>query len=149
MSIRPGVAPLQCRVPAKDSNDEDGPVPPIYGPSADDKRFAYRERNRAFDMLYLTQLVYVNDGEERTFQAFEDVAIPLISKYRGELLLRIRPNAESIISAGIEVPYEIHVVRFDSEDDLQRFSEDEERQRALHLKNTSVRKSLLVRGTAA
>ena len=100
-------------------------------------------------MLYLTQLVYVNDGEERTFQAFEDVAIPLISKYRGQLLLRIRPNAESIISAGIEVPYEIHVVRFDSENDFQRFSEDEERQRALHLKNTSVRKSVLVRGTAA
>jgi uncharacterized protein (DUF1330 family) len=93
--------------------------------------------------------VYVNDGEQRTFQAFEDVAIPLISKYRGELLLRIRPNAESIISTGIEVPYEIHVVRFDSEDDFQRFSEDEERQRALHLKNTSVRTSLLVRGTAA
>jgi hypothetical protein len=100
-------------------------------------------------MLYLTQLVYVNDGEERTFQAFEDVAIPLISKYRGELLLRIRPNAESIISTGIEVPYEIHLVRFDSEDDFQRFSDDDERQRALHLKNASVRKSLLVRGTAA
>ena len=100
-------------------------------------------------MLYLTQLIYVNDGEERTFQAFEDVAIPLISKYRGELLLRIRPNAESVISTGIEVPYEIHVVRFDSENDFRRFSEDEERQRALHLKNTSVRKSLLLRGTAA
>ena len=85
-------------------------------------------------MVYLTQLVYVNDGEERTFQAFEDVAIPLISKYRGELLLRIRPNAESIISTGIEVPYEIHIVRFDTEDDFQRFSEDEERQKALHLK---------------
>jgi hypothetical protein len=100
-------------------------------------------------MLYLTQLIYVNDGEERTFQAFEDVAIPLISKYRGELLLRVRPNPESIISAGVEVPYEIHVVRFESEDDFQRFSEDEERQRVLHLKTTSVRKSLLVRGTAA
>ena len=101
------------------------------------------------DMLYLTQLVYLNDGEERTFQAFEDVVIPLISKYRGELLLRVRPNPESIISAGIEVPYEIHVVSFESEDDFQRFSQDEERQRALHLKNASVRSSLLVRGTAA
>jgi hypothetical protein len=100
-------------------------------------------------MLYLTQLVYLNDGEERTFQAFEDVVIPLISKYRGELLLRVRPNPESIISAGIEVPYEIHVVSFESEDDFQRFSQDEERQRALHLKNASVRSSLLVRGTAA
>jgi hypothetical protein len=99
-------------------------------------------------MLYLTQLVYVNDGEERTFQAFEDVAIPLISKYRGELLLRMRPNPESIITAGIEVPYEIHVVRFGSEDDFRMFCDDEDRQRVLHLKNASVRSSLLVRGTA-
>lgn len=74
--------------------------------------------------------------------------MPLISKYRGELLLRVRPNAESIISAEIEVPYEIHVVRFQSEGDFRRFSEDEERQRVLHLKNASVRSSLLVRGTA-
>ena len=99
-------------------------------------------------MLYLTQFVYVNDGQERTFQAFEDVALPLISKYRGELLLRMRPNPESIITAGIEVPYEIHVVRFGSEDDFRMFSDDEERQRVLHLKNASVRSSLLVRGTA-
>jgi uncharacterized protein (DUF1330 family) len=102
-----------------------------------------------FDMLYLTQFVYLNEGQERTFHAFEDVAIPLISKYRGELLLRVRPNPESIISAVVEVPYEIHVVRFESEDDFRRFSEDEERQRVLHLKNASVRSSLLVRGTVA
>jgi uncharacterized protein (DUF1330 family) len=99
-------------------------------------------------MLYLTQFVYVNDGQERTFQAFEHVALPLISKYRGELLLRMRPNPESIITAGIEVPYEIHVVRFRSEDDFRMFSDDEDRQRVLHLKNASVRSSLLVRGTA-
>ena len=99
-------------------------------------------------MLYLTQLVYVKDGEERTFEAFENIAIPLIPKYRGELVLRIRPNPESIISAGIEVPYEIHVVRFESEDDFQRYSQDEERKRALHLKNASVRSAILVKGTA-
>ena len=99
-------------------------------------------------MVYLTQFVYVNDGEEQTFEAFENVAIPLIPKYRGELLLRIRPNPESIISAGIEVPYEIHVVRFESEDDFQRYSQDEERKRVLHLKDASVRSAILVKGTA-
>ena len=83
------------------------------------------------------------------FQAFEDVAIPLISKYRGELLLRVRPAPESIISASVEVPYEIHVVRFETEDDFRKFSEDETRRRVLHLKDASVRRSLLVKGTAA
>lgn len=60
----------------------------------------------------------------------------------------MRPNPESIIAAGIEVPYEIHVVRFESEDDFRMFSDDEDRQRVLHLKNASVRSSLLVRGTS-
>jgi uncharacterized protein (DUF1330 family) len=98
-------------------------------------------------MVYLTQLVYLNPGKEAAFHAFEDVAISLISKHGGELLLRVRPNAESVIAAGVEVPYEIHFVRFDGEEAFRKFSEDETRQQILHLKNESVRNSVLVRGT--
>ena len=60
---------------------------------------------------------------------FSRCALRLLPKYRGELLLRVRPNAESVIQAGAEVPYEVHVVRFESDDDFRRFSEDDERQR--------------------
>jgi uncharacterized protein (DUF1330 family) len=97
-------------------------------------------------MVYLTQLVYVTPGMEPTFHAFEDVTLPLIAKYGGELLLRVRPNAECIVTASIETPYEIHFVRFDSEEDFKRFAEDEERQRVLHLKDESVRASILIIG---
>ena len=100
-------------------------------------------------LLYLTQLVYVNPGKESMFDSFEDVAIPLIAKHRGELLLRVRPTKDSIIAAGIDVPYEIHFVRFRNEDDFEKFSEDDVRQQVLHLKDQSVRAVILVKGTTS
>ena len=99
--------------------------------------------------IYLTQLIYIKPGKEAIFDGFESVALPLMSKYRGELLLRVRPNPESVIQAESEIPYEIHIVRFENEEDLKEFSEDTERKRVLHLKNQSVRDSLLIRGTAS
>lgn len=98
-------------------------------------------------MIHLTQLVYVHPGKEDVFHQFEDVAIPLIAKHHGELLLRIRPNADSIVASHIEVPYEIHIVRFPSDEDFASFAQDEERRRFLHLKNESIRSALLIKGT--
>jgi len=98
-------------------------------------------------MVYLTQLIYVNEGREAAFGQFEDIVLPLLSKYRGELLLRIRPDRQSKISGSSESPYEVHVVRFESEDDLARYSNDEERKRALYLKDASVKSTVLIKGT--
>jgi uncharacterized protein (DUF1330 family) len=98
-------------------------------------------------MLFITQLVYVHPGQESVFDEFEAVALPLVDKYGGELLLRLRPTHEQVIAGSIELPYEIHLVRFPSDEAFSRYAADEERQRFLHLKNASVRSSLLVRGT--
>jgi len=100
-------------------------------------------------MLYLTQLVYIQPGAESAFHAFEAVALPLLSKYGGELLLRLRPTPDCVVSATTEVPYEIHLLRFQSEADLEQFSQDPERRLFLHLKQASVRASLLVKGVLA
>jgi antibiotic biosynthesis monooxygenase (ABM) superfamily enzyme len=97
-------------------------------------------------VIYLTQLVYVHPGKEAVFDEFEDVAIPLITKYNGELMLRLRPSAQSVIQASVDVPYEIHLVRFDDESDFDAFAQDPERRRFLHLKEESVRATLLVKG---
>jgi hypothetical protein len=99
-------------------------------------------------MLYLTQLVYVHPGKEAVFDEFEDVAMPLITKHNGEVLLRVRPKAPSVLASAGEVPYEIHFVRFASEEDFASFAADPERQRFMHLKTAAVRASLLVKGTA-
>ncbi len=100
-------------------------------------------------MVVITQLVYIHPGKERVFDQFEAVAIPLIGKHGGELLLRLRPTPEGVIASSIELPYEIHVVRFPSNEALAGFMADPERQGLLHLKNDSVRSSLVVRGSAS
>jgi len=97
-------------------------------------------------MIHLTQLIYIKKGAEAIFHQFENIAIPIILKYNGRLTLRIRPNQESIIEATIDRPYEIHLIEFDSEDDLENFKKDEERKRFLHLKEKSIQSSILIKG---
>jgi uncharacterized protein (DUF1330 family) len=72
--------------------------------------------------------------------------MPAILKYNGRLLLRIRPKENSFIENSIDKPYEIHLVEFDSEKDFDNFSQDEERKRFLHLKEQSVKASILYVG---
>jgi hypothetical protein len=38
-------------------------------------------------MIYLTQLIYVLEGQEEIYRQFEDIAIPTISKYNSRLTL--------------------------------------------------------------
>lgn len=98
-------------------------------------------------MIYITQLIYIQQGQENVFHEFEDVAIPIISKYNGRLLLRIRPQENSFIENKIERPYEIHLVEFNDEEDFKNFMYDEERKKFLHLKEQSVKTSILYKGT--
>jgi len=97
-------------------------------------------------MIYITQLIYIVAGQESVFHQFEDIAIPLISKYNGRLLLRVRPDDKTFIEHQIERPYEIHLVSFDSEPDFKNFIKDEERKRFLYLKEQSITESILIQG---
>ena len=97
-------------------------------------------------MIYITQLIYIKEGQEQVFHEFESHAIPIISKYNGELVLRIRINQESVVECTVEQPYEIHLVKFNSDLDFQNFLQDEERKNFLHLKETSIRESILIKG---
>jgi hypothetical protein len=97
-------------------------------------------------MVYITQLIYIKEGQEAIFYQFEEVAIPLISKYNGKLLLRIRPEGKNIIEQTIETPFEIHLVSFETEADFQNFMKDEERKKFLQLKEQSIKSAILVKG---
>lgn len=97
-------------------------------------------------MIYITQLIYIVDGQEDVFNQFEDIAIPTILKYNGRLTLRFRPNEGSIVEQNIEMPYEIHLVEFDSQEDFDNFKKDEERKKFLHLKERSIQSSILISG---
>jgi len=98
-------------------------------------------------MIFITQLVYIRQGQENVFHQFEDIAIPAILKYNGRLLLRVRPTKDTFIEHHIERPYEIHLVEFDTEQDFENFQNDEERKKFLRLKDQSMKSVLLIKGT--
>jgi hypothetical protein len=97
-------------------------------------------------MIFITQLVYIKEGQENVFHQFEDIAIPAILKYNGRLLLRLRPTENTVIEQQIEMPYEIHLVEFAAEKDFENFQQDEERKQFLHLKEKSIKSALLIKG---
>ena len=97
-------------------------------------------------MIYLTQLIYIKEGKEDVFNQFEAIAIPTIAKYNGKLLFRIKPETNNFIELGIEKPYEIHLVTFETIEDFENFKLDEERKKFLYLKNESIKESILIQG---
>jgi uncharacterized protein (DUF1330 family) len=97
-------------------------------------------------MIYITQLIYIKQHQEEIFDEFEKVAIPIISRYNGKMMLRIRPDKNSILESSIEQPYEVHMVSFETEDDFEGFMKDEERKNYLHLKEQSVKSVFLFKG---
>ena len=74
------------------------------------------------------------------------MAIACISKYNGRLTLRIRLQEDTLIESNIEVPYEVHIVEFDTQQDFDNFKMDEERKKFLHLKEQSIRPTILIQG---
>jgi hypothetical protein len=98
-------------------------------------------------MIYITQLIYINEGQEDAFNEFEAKAIPIIANYKGELVLRVRPEENAFIEIGsIEKPYEIHLVSFPFEENFNAFLADEERKSFFHLKEKSIKASFLIKG---
>jgi hypothetical protein len=102
--------------------------------------------NLQLTMIYITQLIYIHPGQALTFQEFEAHVMPLIEKYNGELLLRLRPSSDTFIAGALEQPYEMHLVSFHTEADWEAFKQNPERERFLHLKDSAVRKVLLIQG---
>ena len=97
-------------------------------------------------MIYLTLLIFIQEGKEEIFNEFETLALALLDDHNGKLLYRIRPIEESIISNAEEIPHEIHFLSFTSEEDFMNYGKDERRLNFMHLKEKSIRSTFLVKG---
>ncbi len=97
-------------------------------------------------MIYLTQLIFIKEGKEKSFDEFEALAIPLMEKHGGFIAYRIRPTKQAFIAGESKTPYEIHFLYFRTEKGLNSFLKDEERKTFLHLKQDSVESVFIVKG---
>lgn len=95
----------------------------------------------------ITQLIYINPEEEAAFLEFENTLLPLMEKYNGTLLLRIRPSENEVIDQNVETPFEIHIIEFESDLDFKNYLNDGTRKEFLHLKEKSIRSSLVIKGS--
>ncbi len=97
-------------------------------------------------MIYITALFFVKEGKELIFQEYEKKVLPILDIYKGKLICRLRPTEESTIYLEGEKPYEVHILSFESEKDFRAFSKDQRRSEFLHLKEASIKSTLLVKG---
>ncbi|MEO9475201.1 MAG: DUF1330 domain-containing protein [Cyclobacteriaceae bacterium] len=97
-------------------------------------------------MIYITQLIYIKTEKELEFQQFESNVLPIMETFGGKIVQRIRPTSETFISGEKNQPYEVHIVSFESEDQLNRYIRDDARLKYNHLKEQSVESVLMVKG---
>lgn len=97
-------------------------------------------------MLYYTQFIYIKPGREEQFHLFEEKVLPLLARYNGSLLYRVRPGRGAVVETSVEYPYEVHLVAFESKEDFMAYANDDERKKYLALKNESVEKVILIEG---
>ena len=97
-------------------------------------------------MIYITQLIYIHPNKVSDFLEFERKAFALMAQYNGKIIQRIRPDAACFIEGEKEKPYEIHIVSFPDESDLQAYLADDNRQAIKHLKDKSVKSILMFKG---
>lgn len=100
------------------------------------------------DKFIITQLIYLNNGGENDFLEYESLVLPLLEKYHGRLELRLRPGRDNFIypSEG-EVPYEVHIVSFETKEDFLRFKNDPVRIKNQDLLKNSVKKITVIEST--
>ncbi|GAA3587807.1 hypothetical protein Q4Q39_18285 [Flavivirga amylovorans] len=97
-------------------------------------------------MVYLTVLLFVKEGKETIFNEYESLILPIINDYSGTLIYRIRPTQDNFVSSEGELPYEIHVVSFATDQDFANFINDDKRKRFVNLKEDSIKSTFLVKG---
>ncbi|HEX7016969.1 MAG TPA: DUF1330 domain-containing protein [Cyclobacteriaceae bacterium] len=97
-------------------------------------------------MIYVTQLIHIREGKSDTLAEFDAAMSALISRHNGMFLFRFRPDPLNLIVSTIGMPYEVQLLRFETERSFDCFMQDEERKRLLLSKEHTIRSVILIKG---
>ncbi len=96
------------------------------------------------ERVFYTILIYVHEGEEATFRAYEDRAMPYLGRHGGRVELMMTPERTS---AGLELPHEMHVLSFANERGWVNYRGDPQVMALAPLRDKSVSKAIFLKGT--
>ena len=96
--------------------------------------------------LFVTQLIFLREGQRESFEEYEDAVIPLLEKYRGQLMYRIKCHEDYVQCRLNEMPHEIHIISFPNQAALKNYLEDPKRQELANLREGIVRQDLSILG---
>lgn len=97
-------------------------------------------------MIYITALLFVQEGKEELFQDYERRVLPLLKDFNAEILYRIRANKEKSVSLVKKLPYEVHILEFQTETDFKNYLNDDRRKAFEHLKNEAIKSTFVIKG---
>jgi len=93
----------------------------------------------------ITQVIYLNEGGEKDFLEYESLVLPLLEKYNGKLEFRIRPATENFIyPVKSELPYELHIVSFNTKQDFLEYKNDPVRTKHHELLQRAVKEVVVI-----
>ncbi len=97
-------------------------------------------------MIYITVFIFIQEGKEEVFHEYESLVLPILNEYNGKLLYRIRPNDDSFINSEGVLPYELHFISFNTNDDFLNFINDDKRKSFEKLKVDSIKSTFITKG---
>ena len=95
-------------------------------------------------MLHFTLLIFTKEGKEAAFAAYEEKVLPLLARYNGQLLYRMQPGADDAVNG--EMPYEIHILGFNSRADYQNYMQSPQRRALEYMRQEAIEKIITVEG---
>jgi hypothetical protein len=99
----------------------------------------------SYEKFTIAQLIYLNEGGEKDFLEYESLVLPLLEKYNGKPEFRIRPAAENFIyPVEGELPFELHIVSFETKADFLMFKDDPVRTKHLELFRRAVKRVVVL-----
>lgn len=97
-------------------------------------------------MIYITALIFIKEDKEDVFNEYESSVLPILNNYNGKLIYRIRPTKENFISSENELPYELHFISFETNEDFKGFINDSKRKSFESLKEDAIKSTFLIQG---
>ncbi len=93
--------------------------------------------------FYLTVLLYLHEGQAEQFHHYERRIKPILESYGGRFEKVIKPTH---VLGDLSLPDEVHWLSFPSEADFQHYREDHNLTQMAHLRDASVRGTLVLSG---